>query len=207
MSFDVMLITDESLGDRLVDVTASALEHVPAGRVALQLRSKRQSDRAFLHLARELRELTLRRGVELLVNGRPDIACLVNADGVHLPASGLSVSEARAYLGDESQIGVSCHTQAELQHANGANYVLLSPYAHSPGKSEPLGSHGFASFTRHLSMRVLALGGIDATNAAAAIQAGANGVAVIRAVYQAPSPSEALAQLLHILDTTPRTAR
>lgn len=207
MSFDVMLITDESLGDRLVDVTEKALEHVPAGRVALQLRCKHQSDRDLLQLARELRALTRQRGVELFVNGRADIARLVEAEGVHLPANGLSVSEARAYLGNASQIGVSCHTREELKQANGANYALLSPYARSPGKSQPLGGEQFASFTRHLSMRVLALGGVDATNAASAKQAGADGVAVIRAVYQAPSPAQALAQLLHILDTTPRTAR
>ncbi|MBK8169887.1 MAG: thiamine phosphate synthase [Sandaracinaceae bacterium] len=209
MTFDLMLITDASLAAGLAERTRRALHGARPHRVALQLRCKQLTDRQLLPLARELCELAHEYKAVFLVNGRPDIALLVGADGVHLPQSGISVADARALLRPAMQVGVSCHDEVSLSAAQsaGADYALLSPFADSPGKGQALGPMRFASLMKSLSMRVLALGGIDANNAAAAKQAGAAGVAVIRAVYDASEPGAALAELLRILDTSPSLAR
>ncbi|MEO7096769.1 MAG: thiamine phosphate synthase, partial [Polyangiales bacterium] len=101
-------------------------------------------------------------------------------------------ADARRLLGRPCLVSRSCHDERSLAEAEdeGLDFVTLSPVHASPGKGEPLGVARFSSLRRaHPSLHVLALGGIDATNVDEAKRAGADGVAVIRAVLTAKDPT------------------
>lgn len=150
--------------------------------------------------AKALRSLTRARGIPLLINDRIDIALLVDADGVHLKENGLDVEDARALLGEHRIIGASCHDAAGLRRRSDADYVVLGPLGAVPEKNPPIELSHFAVLVRDVRTPVFALGGIDETNAEAAIHAGAAGVACIRSVLRAPHPTAAAHAILSAID-------
>jgi thiamine-phosphate pyrophosphorylase len=167
---------------------AEGLPAVARGRLAVQLRDPELSGGELFRLGRRLREETARLGASLVVNDRLDLALALGADGVHLGRRSVRPQEARALLGAEGWISVSCHAAGEVvDAAEGADAVLLSPIFASPGKGTPLGPGALAEARRALdaaglgATALLALGGIDAEGAAACFRAGAEGVALIRA--------------------------
>jgi len=200
--FDLYLITDPSVPD-VVAATGAALEGVAPGRVAVQLRHKGRPREERRRLGTALRAVTRKHGTQLLVNGDAALALELGADGVHLPEGGPTPADARAILGADALVGVSCHDASGLQAASraGASFVTLSPFAASPGKGTPLGPARFAELAAQATVPVVALGGIDAGNARAAVEAGAAALAVVRAVYHATNPGRATRELLSLLDS------
>lgn len=158
---------------------------VDAGVEALQVREKKLDDRALYELAR--RVVTLAAGRMLvLVNGRADIALAAGADGVHLPAEGLPAAPLRRRCGPAFLIGRSAHTVEEVAAARGegCDYAFFGPLRPTPSKPGPTavpGISGLAAACRG-GLPLLALGGIEtAADVALAAEAGAAGVAGIRA--------------------------
>lgn len=179
-----------------------ALSTNPGGRVGVQLRAKRALDRQLIDWGRALREITMAAGVPFSVNRRPDVAEIVAADGVHVPERGLPVDEIRQQWPDFLWIGVSRHDRAGLRDAaaQGASYAFLSPVFAVPGKGSPMGLVGFRSAIANVGIPTYALGGVTARDARALLKAGAFGLAVRRAIYDAPDPSQVLQELLDALD-------
>src|SRR5436309_3943721 len=95
----------------------------------IQLREKKLDDRTLLERARQVRHWTREAGVLFIVNDRPDLARLVEADGVHLGQDDLPVREARRVLGPDALVGISTHDVAQLRQAvlDGATYVGVGP--------------------------------------------------------------------------------
>ncbi len=125
--------------------------------------------------------------VPLLIHRRADLARLVGAAGVHLPERGLPIADVRHLLGPEALIGVSRHDRAGLARAEGADYATLSPFFAVAGKNPPLGAEGFraARSAAPAGVAVLALGGLGPRNAGEALDAGADGLAVLRSATEA----------------------
>lgn len=168
----------------------AALRVLPRGAAAVQLRQPLPG-RELLRRARRLRELCDRFGAPLLVNDRADVALAAGAAGVHLPARGVSAADARA-LGLEL-VGESVHAAEEAARSQ-ADFCVFAPVFDAPGKQ----SRGIAALSEAcLATRVpvLALGGVDESNARRAIEAGARGVACIRAVLGAADPAAAAVRL------------
>ena len=159
-----------------VDAIAGAPE------AALLLRRPDTGDRQLLAEAR-----ALTGPLPLLMHRRPDLAMLVGAAGVHLPERGLPIREVRALLGEEALIGVSRHDGPGLAAAAGADYATLSPFRPVAGKNPPLGASGFreARSAAPLGLAVIALGGLSASSCEEALDAGADGIAVLRGVREA----------------------
>lgn len=201
--FDLYLITDPETPFGVVAQTAAALRSVPRGRAAVQVRAKSYPTRAFYSLARALRETTRRAGALLLVNDRLDVAAMVEADGVHLTEQSVAPEDARKMLGNDAIVGVSCHDAAGLARAadGGATFATVSPVFPSPGKGTPLCVDGLHALVAVARIPVIALGGIDAGNTAAAVAAGAWGVAVTRAVYAERDAGSAARALVGSLDS------
>ncbi|MGB0678938.1 MAG: thiamine phosphate synthase [Polyangiales bacterium] len=174
------------------------LTALPTGSLTLQLRLPQATTRTLLSHAANLQRQCAACGVPLLVNRRIDVALAVGADGVQLPENALPVPEARRLLAADARIGRSCHDLRGLSAAarGGADFATLSPFAPTAGKSPPLARSAFRTACMDSSIPVYALGGIHAGNAAAAIEAGAHGVAVISAIFAAENPKAAL-QALH----------
>jgi len=177
----------------------------------VQLRERQLAGRALLELAAELaaaaRRAAAARGgtVRIVINRRTDVALALGLDGVHLGFDALDAARARALLGAGRLVGVSAHGAPEVAAAarGGASYAHLAPIFPPLSKASeraPLGLAALAA-ARHAGIPVLAQGGLDASNAGAAIASGAAGVAVTGAVLGAADPGAAARQLREALDT------
>ena len=184
----VYLITDGTASGPEVDLTAVG-DALAAGVRMVQLREKSLPDRDLLAVARRLRALTARFDACLLINGRPDIARLADADGVHLPQAGLPVAVVRGQLGRTAVIGVSCHSAAEVVVAAdaGADFVVFGPIYPTPSKAAygpPPGIAALRAVLASATLPIFALGGIDPSRLVEVAATGVHGVAAIRALYR-----------------------
>lgn len=198
------LVTDRHLVPDLPSAVRAALSAVPPGCAAIQLREKDLPAAALLALARTLLPLCRAASAPLLINDRVDVALAAGADGVHLPARGLPVEQARALLGPAALIGVSCHARAEVAAAQlaGADFALFGPVWDSPGKTAQ-GLAALREAVRAAPLPVLAIGGVTPATAMLAADAGAAGVACIRAVLAALDPAAA-AHEMHVATSAGR---
>ena len=194
----VMVITDRRLtGSRsLGDVVTAALE---GGARLVQLREKDLEGRELLGLAKELRVVTARHGAVFLVNDRIDVALAAEADGVVLPARSFETAIARTILGPGRRIARSTHSLEEAARAadERCDFALFGPVFATPAKAsfgDPQGLGRLREATT-APIPVFAVGGIDSSNARAAFENGAYGIAVIRAVMSAPDPGRAASDL------------
>lgn len=157
--------------------------------------------------ASALRQLCHQYGALFLVNDRLDLALAVDADGVHLGQEDLPPAKARCLLGSDRLIGRSTHSVDQLRQAllEGCDYVGVGPVHTTPSKPgrSPVGLAYVAAAAAECPIPWFAIGGIDGTNLAAAMQAGARRVAVIRAITHAPDPLAATSALLRELEAWP----
>lgn len=174
-------------------------EAARGGADVFQLREKDLPDRELIDLARRFRAWTREAGVLFVVNDRPDVARLSEADGVHLGQDDLSVKDARRILGPDALIGVSTHSVQQLRQAvlDGADYVGIGPTFPSRTKAFDAfpGLEFVQAASAETSLPAFALGGVDVTNVGRVVGAGARRVAVGSAVAAADDP-EAAARLL-----------
>jgi thiamine-phosphate pyrophosphorylase len=197
-------VTDRraTAGRPLAAVVERCLE---AGLSAVQLREKDLTGVELLDLARTLRDVTARHDAWLLVNDRVDVALAVEADGVHLPEAGLPPAAARRLVGPDRLVGVSTHSAESLDaaQAGGADFVFFGPVYDTPHKrawGAPQGTAALAAACRRARVPVLAIGGVTAERVPELADAGAAGVAVIRALLDAADPAAATWKLLAACD-------
>ncbi len=190
------VVTDDDIA-RLPDLGARARAVAQAGTVALHARGPGLEGRACWELARTLKAALEGTPSLLFVNDRLDVARMLDARGLHLPANGLPVAAARELLGPNALIGRSVHSAEEARsaQAEGADYVFLGPIwatPSHPGRA-PLSPDVIA---RCQPARVIAIGGITPERARVCRVAGAYGVAAISAVWNAPDPGGAARAIL-----------
>lgn len=201
----LIVITDPSFDDAALTHTVAALARGLEGEAwALQLRDKRRPRDVVARLARELRAITRAHGALFLVNGDVALAGEVSADGVHLGSGAGTPDAVRRALGEGARVTCAVHDDAELLRAleGRADGVLVSPISSTPGKGAPIGVEGLRrvraridAYDAHRRPALYALGGVDVDNARSCAEAGADGVAVIRAVLAAASPTDAARRL------------
>jgi thiamine-phosphate pyrophosphorylase len=199
----LIVITDAGCtgGRDLVEVVRAALQ---GGAPAVQVRAKTESARETVELARVLREKTRAAGALLFVNDRVDVALAAGADGAHLGDDDLPLPAARAVVPAGFLLGRSADTveQAVLAREEGADYVGVGPVYATATKADagsPVGLSRIAAVSAAVGIPVVGIGGIDVSNAAEVVRAGAAGVAVIRAVMAAADPSDAVRRFLSVL--------
>jgi thiamine-phosphate pyrophosphorylase len=171
------------------------IEQVAAGGAEIiQLREKGLSDRELIERARNVRQWTRQAGVLFIVNDRPDIARLVEADGVHLGQDDLTVKDARRIVGADALIGISTHTREQVRRAvlDGADYLGVGPVFPSRTKEfdDFPGLEFVRAATAETSLPAFALGGIGPENLSTVVSAGAKRVAVGAAISTAPEPEQ-----------------
>lgn len=187
----LLLITDRTLarGD-LAQVVAGACA---GGCRWISLREKDLPAAEQITLFARLREATQAFRPRLTLHGPAELARAAGADGVHLSGGG-NAGEARALLGADALVGLSVHTLAEAQAADGVSldYITVSPVfitASKPGYGPALGVAGLAAFAAASPVPVIALAGIAPANVAACRDAGAAGLAVMGSVMRADDPA------------------
>ena len=199
------LVTQQSLsaGRDTEAVVEAALD---GGVDAVQLREKDLDARTRYHMGERLRELTTEADAALIVNDRIDLAAAVDADGVHLGQSDLSVEVAREQLGEDAIVGCSTSTvrEAEIAAAAGADYLGVGAVYGTASKDvdgakDGIGTDRIRAIAEVVDIPVIGIGGVDASNAACVVEAGATGVAVISAITAAEDPGAVAAELSEVV--------
>lgn len=182
-------------------------EAIAGGVDIVQLREKHLPDEELVALANATRALCERRGALLIINDRPSVAREVDADGVHVGQDDMPVAEVRELVGPDMLIGLSTHTPAEIDAVDGelVDYIGVGPVHATPTKPgrPPVGLELVRYAAAHASVPFFAIGGIDAGNAADAIDAGAPRLCVLRAISCAQDPEHAARELRELLDADP----
>ena len=183
------MVTDAGLsrGRSLPRIVEAAIH---GGVTVVQYREKNASTRRMIEEATELCRLCHAANVPFIVNDRLDVALAVDADGVHIGQDDMPVTIARRLLGRGKILGVSAGSTEEARKAveDGADYIGASPVFSTPTKPDappPLGIEGLRRITRSVGIPVVAIGGINEGNAAAIMEAGAAGIAVVSAIVAA----------------------
>jgi thiamine-phosphate pyrophosphorylase len=151
----------------------------------VQIRERHSTAKALYALTETAARITRESSTRLLVNDRADIAAGAGADGVHLRTNSLTPTVVRRTFGEQFLIGASTHSLSEASMARdqGADFVVLGPVFDTSSKEQygqPLGLEELSRVASELSpFPVLALGGINSSNAANCIRAGASGIAAI----------------------------
>jgi thiamine-phosphate pyrophosphorylase len=182
-------ITDEELS--AAGVMNDVREAVAAGAEIVQYRNKTADTRRLYEEARLIRDICAGTRSKLIINDRIDIALAVGADGAHIGNEDLPYAESRRLLGRDAIIGVTVHTVAEAVEAEGAgaDYLGVSPVFATGTKSDagaPCGVEMLAAIRRACRVPVVAIGGIDLSNADECIAAGADMLCAISAVVTRP---------------------
>lgn len=189
--------------DDLVDACAAALD---GGARVLQYRDKTNDAPRRLAEARALQTLCATRGVPLIVNDDVELAIAVGAAGVHLGEDDGNLAAARARLGTHAIIGVSCYDSLERARRlaiAGADYLAFGAFFASPTK--PHARHatlGLLREARAFGKPLVAIGGITVDNAPALIEAGADCVAVISALFGAADVRAAARDFASLFDAS-----
>ena len=192
---DTNLLPDE----RIADAVDQALS---GGAAMVQYRDKRPDRALRERIAADLLACCRRHGRPLIINDDPELALSVGADGVHLGLEDHDPHEARAMLGKDAIIGVTCHTSLERARSlagNPADYVAFGRFFPSQTKAGPvLAEPHLLTECQRLGIPCVAIGGVTLDNAPSLISAGADLIAVIHGLFSAPdieARARALSQL------------
>lgn len=186
-------IADGSAGRPVLDLVGA---FVRGGAAVVQLRLKDAGAGELLRVAREARRLCQPGKTLLFVNDRPDVARLAEADGVHLGQEDLPWQAARQIIGPQMIIGVSTHSNQEIDAAQGADYIGFGPIFATQSKPgaplpSPHGVEGLRRAVQRSRVPVVAIGGITSQTAAGIFAAGARCAAAIAELCKAPDPEAA----------------
>ena len=191
-----------------VVLLAKARAALAGGAQLVQYRNKTADEILRREQATALRDLCRRHGAMLIINDHIELACALDADGVHVGADDTTVTTARGQLGRDKIIGASCYNdlqRAQSAAAQGADYVAFgSLFASSvkPGAVRAPPSILQAA-RQQLGLPVVAIGGITLDNAGGLIEAGADAVAVMSALFAAHDVERAAREFCNLFRVNP----
>ena len=196
-----VIIDRDASGGR--DVAAIAGAAIRGGADVLQLREKHATDAQVRRDAERLLALTRAAGIPLIINDRIEVAQETGADGVHLGQEDPPVAQARRLLGPDRLIGKSTHSleQALAAEAEGASYIGMGPVFPTPTKPEygSVGPRLIAEVKSRVRIPIVCIGGLERSTLSAVRDAGADCVAVVRAVCAAEDPEAAARELKRLV--------
>lgn len=179
-----------SPAENLFTTVEAALQ---GGLTLVQYRDKDADDGTRIHIGTKLKQICHKYDALFIMNDRVDLALAVDADGVHLGQQDISVEFARQILGPSRLIGRSTTNPDEMQRAiaAGADYIGVGPVYETPTKAgkAAAGLEYVRHAVKHAPIPWYAIGGIDTENLEAVLSAGAERVAVVRAIMQAEQPT------------------
>ena len=204
MDYSLYLVTDENIsrGRSIIDIVRLA---VKGGVTMVQLREKELSATQFIEKAKELKKILAPFQVPLIINDNVDVALAVNADGIHIGQSDMPYEMIKKIIPEEMIIGLSVETMEQAREAEKykLDYIGVSPVFPTPTKTNlnerPWGLDGLKRLRNFSKHKLVAIGGINSTNAADVIKAGADGIAVVSAICSAYDPKAAAKELSEII--------
>ena len=202
----IYLVTDQKAcqGKPLESII---LDAVKAGVSCVQLREKDIGTRLFLEKALALKSILKPAGIPLIINDRVDIALAAKADGVHLGQTDMPYEHARSLMGPMAVIGLSVETWEDVTKAQDldVDYLGVSPVFSTPTKTDtktPWDIGGLKKIRDYSCHPLVAIGGLDISNAETVINAGADAIAVVSAICSANDSFDAARQLVSLFEQT-----
>lgn len=203
IDYSLYLVTDRRfLKDRTLK---SAVEDsIKGGVTIVQVREKDVTTREFYKVALEVKEITDKYNVPLIINDRIDIAQAIDADGVHLGQDDMPIKLARKILGKNKIIGISVGNVDEAKEAekDGADYVGIGAIFFTGSKKDidtPIGTSGLKEVVESINIPSVAIGGVNKENLSGVIKTGTNGAAVISAILGKENIEQAAKELKVVL--------
>jgi thiamine-phosphate pyrophosphorylase len=181
------IIDSEFIKDNNYLKTAEAF--IKGGAGVLQLRMKNSSGREYLSCAKKILELCRRENVLFIVNDHPELAFILNSDGLHLGQDDVSISDAGKIIAHDSIIGISTHSLKQALSAvnDSSDYIAAGPVFNTSSKNgeniQGIGVEILKKIKSETDKPVVAIGGINSKNIAEVIESGADSAAVISALY------------------------
>lgn len=202
----VYLVTDRSLclNRPIANVVMQAVQ---GGVSYVQIREKDISTRLFVEEAKAIKKVLEPYKVPLIINDRIDVALACGADGVHIGQDDMPYVIVRKLMGPKAIIGLSVETWEDVEETQrlDVDYIGVSPVFPTPTKTDTKGAWGLEGLARIKAFShhpLVAIGGINESNAADVIKAGADCIAVVSAICAAPDPIAAAKKLNDIIDAT-----
>lgn len=197
-SYGLYLVTDRNFG-RGKSLITLVEEAIVGGVTMVQLREKEASSLEFYQLAQEIRALTIKYNVPLIINDRVDIALAVDADGVHVGQRDLPAVIVRKLIGNQKLLGVSASTMDEALAAQfqGADYLGVGALFPTSTKTDAqqVSLKQLEEIKEAVGIPVVGIGGINQDNVTAVKATGIDGIAVVSALLAAPSVKTAAQEL------------
>ncbi len=193
------LVTDRGLcGERSLEEIV--VQAVQGGVACVQLREKDLSTRSFLEEATRIQALLASLKIPLIINDRVDVALAVGAEGVHVGQSDMPCELVRRLLGPSAILGLSVETWEDVERAQDqpVDYLGVSPIFETSTKTDTRGAWGLEGLARiraYSRHPLVAIGGLNTSNLADVVRAGAEGIAVVSAICAAPDPRQAARRL------------
>jgi thiamine-phosphate pyrophosphorylase len=180
----------------------------------VQLRMKDATRDAVIRVGREMRTITRGTATRFVVNDDVEIARAVDADGLHLGQTDMTITQARRLWpgSDQKIFGLSTHDEEQARAAvsESPDYIGVGPVYATPTKRDPdpvLGVARAAAIARHSSLPSVAIGGIDRDRLSELLAEGIRNFAVVRYVCQRAAPYDAIRELLELALVEPNPAR
>ena len=194
VNYSLYLVTDRELLDGR-DLYQSIEQAIRGGVTLIQLREKSVSTKEFLEIALKVKETTSRYGIPLIINDRVDIALAVDADGLHVGQDDMPMAKARELLGPDKIIGVSVSTVAEaiLAEQQSADYLGVGAIFPTSTKTDAKKAslEELQLIKNSVTIPVVAIGGINKTNAQQVMATGIDGLSVVSAILAQDNIQEA----------------
>jgi thiamine-phosphate pyrophosphorylase len=186
------------------DVIDVARETYEAGAAVVQLRDKRSGKRAIRETAEQIQQIAHENGKLFIVNDHADIARIIGSDGLHVGQKDLSVENCRIVLDDRQIIGTSNALLSEAEESEhiGADYLAVGAIFPTSTKTDtrPAGLETLRAVSSAISTTIVAIGGINASNLASVVEAGANSICVASAITKSDDVSTATAGLVELYE-------
>ncbi len=198
-----VVVNDEAVATPGFEPHALEMQERCGADLALHLRLRDTPVRRQLAVAERLEEGAVESGGWLVVNRRLDLALAVGADAIQLGRGALPITAVRDVAGDSLRVGASVHDvpTADLRRREGADYLLAgSVYETASHPDRPPAGLRLIEQLAPMPLPIVAIGGVTATRVPQVREAGAAGIAVIRAVWAAGEPVEAAVELCAALD-------
>lgn len=199
VDYSLYLVTDRGILKGR-DILEAIEESILGGVTIIQLREKTASKDEFLKLAKEVKGITDKYSIPLIINDNVEIAKAIDADGVHLGQSDEELTRAREILGDRKIIGISVGNveEAKLAEKNGADYLGIGAVFYTDSKkdiNEPMGIAGLKRIVKSVNIPNVAIGGIHLSNVKEVMETGTDGIAVISEILSKENIREATVNL------------
>ena len=198
------VVTDEVAARPSFPETCEAMLECCGSELAIQLRVREMTDRGLLEMAERVEEMAVETGGWLVLNRRVDVALASGADAVQLGKGALPLETVRSFVGDSLVIGASVHDlpAADTAKHGGADYLVVGSVFATPSHPgvDP-GGPDLVRAVRATGLPVVAIGGLSPDRVQDVMRAGAHGIAVISAVWNAPDPVAAARELCEALSS------